>query len=56
MRMPRPDAPDDEASIILDIRDQGKGMSAERLAEIQLGRSGVGIGGMRNACVNSKGL
>jgi PAS domain S-box-containing protein len=33
--------------IILDIRDQGKGMSAERLAEIQSGRSGVGIGGMR---------
>ncbi len=33
--------------IILDIRDQGKGMSPERLAEIQSGRSGVGIGGMR---------
>jgi signal transduction histidine kinase len=33
--------------IILDIRDQGKGISAERLAEIQSGRSGVGIGGMR---------
>jgi PAS domain S-box-containing protein len=33
--------------ITLDIRDQGKGMSRARLAEIQLGRSGVGIGGMR---------
>jgi PAS domain S-box-containing protein len=33
--------------IALDIRDQGKGMSPARLAEIQSGRSGVGIGGMR---------
>jgi PAS domain S-box-containing protein len=33
--------------ITLVIRDQGKGMSPARLAEIQLGRSGVGIGGMR---------
>jgi PAS domain S-box-containing protein len=33
--------------ITLEIRDQGKGMSPARLAEIQLGRSGVGIGGMR---------
>jgi PAS domain S-box-containing protein len=33
--------------ITLDIRDQGKGMSSERMAEIQSGRSGVGIGGMR---------
>src|SRR5580700_2230857 len=33
--------------ITLDIRDQGKGMSPARLAEIQLGRSGVGIAGMR---------
>ena len=33
--------------IALVIRDQGKGMSAARLAEIQSGRSGVGIGGMR---------
>jgi PAS domain S-box-containing protein len=29
--------------ITLDIRDQGKGMSPERLAEVQAGRSGVGI-------------
>jgi signal transduction histidine kinase len=33
--------------ITLDIRDQGKGMSSDRMAEIQSGRSGVGIGGMR---------
>jgi PAS domain S-box-containing protein len=33
--------------ITLDIRDQGKGMSSERMAEIQSGRSGVGISGMR---------
>ena len=33
--------------ITLDIRDQGKGISPPRLAEIQSGRSGVGIGGMR---------
>ncbi len=33
--------------ITLNIRDQGKGMSPARLAEIQSGRSGVGIGGMR---------
>jgi hypothetical protein len=30
--------------ITLDIRDQGKGMSFARMAEIQSGRSGVGIG------------
>jgi PAS domain S-box-containing protein len=33
--------------ISLDIRDKGKGMPPARLAEIQSGRSGVGIGGMR---------
>ena len=33
--------------ITLDIRDQGKGMSSERMAEIQSGRSGLGIRGMR---------
>ncbi|HEX3819784.1 MAG TPA: PAS domain S-box protein [Candidatus Sulfotelmatobacter sp.] len=33
--------------ITLDIRDQGKGISPARLAEIQAGRSGVGISGMR---------
>ena len=33
--------------ITLDIRDAGKGMSAVRLAEVQSGRSGMGIRGMR---------
>jgi PAS domain S-box-containing protein len=33
--------------ISLEIQDQGKGMPPERLAEIQSGRSGVGITGMR---------
>jgi PAS domain S-box-containing protein len=33
--------------ITLDVRDQGRGMSSERMAEIQSGRSGVGIRGMR---------
>jgi|GEM_PF-3134400 len=33
--------------ITLDIRDDGKGMSPTRLAEIQSGRSGVGVSGMR---------
>ncbi|MGB8580961.1 MAG: PAS domain S-box protein [Candidatus Sulfotelmatobacter sp.] len=33
--------------VSLEIKDQGKGMSAVRLAEIQSGRSGVGISGMR---------
>jgi PAS domain S-box-containing protein len=33
--------------ITLDIRDQGRGMSPARLAEIQSGGSGVGISGMR---------
>jgi PAS domain S-box-containing protein len=33
--------------ITLDIRDQGKGMSPARLAEVQSGRSGLGIRGMR---------
>jgi signal transduction histidine kinase len=33
--------------VTLDIRDDGKGMSPARLAEIQSGRSGVGVTGMR---------
>jgi signal transduction histidine kinase len=37
----------ESSQITLEIRDQGKGMSRERLAEIQSGRSGVGITGMR---------
>jgi PAS domain S-box-containing protein len=33
--------------IRVDIRDQGKGMSPERLAEVRSGGSGVGVRGMR---------
>ena len=42
--------------ITLDIRDQGKGMSPARLAEIQSGRSGVGIGGMRERLRQFEGI
>ncbi len=35
------------AAVSLEIQDAGKGMSAEKLAEIQAQRSGVGITGMR---------
>lgn len=33
--------------VLVEVRDQGKGMSPEKLAEIQLKGSGVGIRGMR---------
>ena len=46
----------DVDQITLDIRDQGKGMSSERLAEIQSGRSGVGIGGMRERLRQFEGI
>jgi signal transduction histidine kinase len=41
--------------IMLDIQDQGKGMSAAKLAEIQSGGSGVGIRGMRERLRQFKG-
>lgn len=37
----------DENSVYLSIRDQGKGMSAEQLSDVQSGGGGVGIRGMR---------
>jgi PAS domain S-box-containing protein len=37
----------EEGRVTIDVRDQGKGMPPEKLAEIQAGRSGVGIRGMR---------
>ncbi len=37
----------ESSQITLDIRDEGKGISPERLAEIRSGRSGVGIRGMQ---------
>jgi PAS domain S-box-containing protein len=36
-----------QREIRLEIRDQGKGMSAERLADVESGASGVGTRGMR---------
>jgi signal transduction histidine kinase len=41
--------------ITFEIRDQGKGMSAERLAEVQAGRTGVGIRGMRERLLQFEG-
>ena len=37
----------DSTKISLEVRDRGKGMSTQRLAEVQAGRSGVGLRGMR---------
>ena len=37
----------ESSQITLDIEDEGKGISPERLAEIRSGRSGVGIRGMQ---------
>ena len=45
----------DSKQITLDIRDQGKGMTPERLAAIQSGRSGVGIRGMLERLRQFKG-
>ena len=45
----------DATQVIVEIRDQGKGMSAERLAEVQAGASGVGIRGMRERLRQFKG-
>ena len=41
--------------ISLDIQDQGKGMSKERLGEVQAGASGVGIRGMKERLRQFKG-
>ena len=42
-------------SISFEVRDQGKGMPADRLAEIQLEGSGVGISGIRERLHQFKG-
>jgi len=34
-------------SVLIEVRDQGKGIPTEKLAQIQYGRAGVGIRGMR---------
>src|SRR6478672_120071 len=46
---------DEDGGLILDIRDQGRGMSAERLSEIQSSGSGVGIRGMRERVLQFSG-
>lgn len=37
----------EKGSVLIDVRDEGKGISPQRLAEIQTHGSGVGIGGIR---------
>jgi signal transduction histidine kinase len=41
--------------VVLEVRDEGKGISRERLAEIQSGGSGVGIRGMRERVAHFSG-
>jgi len=36
----------DSDAIVVEVRDSGRGISAQKLAELQCGGSGVGIGGM----------
>lgn len=45
----------EDSRINVDIRDTGRGMSPERLSEIQSGGSGVGIRGMRERLRQFKG-
>jgi signal transduction histidine kinase len=45
----------DDAAVVLDVRDEGGGMPAERLSEIQSPGSGVGIRGMRERVLQFSG-
>jgi signal transduction histidine kinase len=45
----------DDAALILEVRDQGRGMPPERLSEIQSRGSGVGIRGMRERTLQLSG-
>jgi signal transduction histidine kinase len=45
----------ESAKVAVEVRDQGAGMSPERLAQIQSGASGVGIRGMRERLRQFKG-
>jgi signal transduction histidine kinase len=45
----------EDGGIVLDVRDEGRGMPAERLAEIQSRGSGVGIRGMRERILQLSG-
>ena len=42
-------------NVVLEVQDQGKGFSAEKLAMIQAQRSGVGMTGMRERVRHLKG-
>jgi len=45
----------DDAALLLEVRDEGRGMTAERLSEIQSRGSGVGIRGMRERTLQLSG-
>jgi signal transduction histidine kinase len=45
----------EDESVSLEIQDDGKGIPAERLAEIQAQRAGVGITGMRERVRHLRG-
>jgi len=45
----------DRGAIVLDVRDEGRGMPAERVSEIQSRGSGVGIRGMRERALQLSG-
>jgi signal transduction histidine kinase len=45
----------DNGGLVLDVRDEGKGMPVERLAEIQSKGSGVGFRGMRERVLQLSG-
>src|SRR5580704_12260823 len=44
-----------DGALVLEVRDKGRGMSAERLSEIQSRGSGVGIRGMRERVLQFSG-
>jgi signal transduction histidine kinase/PAS domain-containing protein len=45
----------DDGALVLDVRDEGRGMPPERLSEIQSRGSGVGIRGMRERVLQFSG-
>jgi signal transduction histidine kinase len=45
----------DDETLVLEVRDEGRGMSGERLSEIQSRGSGVGIRGMRERVLQLSG-